>query len=170
MRHMLAYCVLLLVLGGPHAAQAENLGRLFFTPAERNALDAGKFTATRESPALRGPQSVKLNGVVKRSDGQFTVWVNGKSVSEGGLSGVIASPSQADPAAARVRVRGASAAVSLRVGQRLEHETGKVSDAYDAAGAAANAPGDATPETSANQGVTGKQSRARKPSPKPAER
>jgi hypothetical protein len=67
-------------------------------------------------------------------------------------------------------VRGASAAVSLRVGQRLEHETGKVSDAYDAAAAAANTPGDATPETSANQGVTGKQSKARKPSPKPAER
>jgi hypothetical protein len=159
---------LLFVLGGPQAAQAENLGRLFFTPAERNALDAGKFTATRESPALRGPRSVTLNGVVKRSDGEFTVWVNGQSVSEGGLSGVIASPSQADPAAARVRVRGASAAVSLRVGQRLEH--GKVSDAYDAAAAAANAPGDATPETSANQGVTGNQSGARKPSPKPAER
>ena len=169
MRDVPAYCVLLFVIGGPLAAQAENLGRLFFTPAERNALDAGKFTATRERPALRGPRSVTLNGVVKRSDGQFTVWVNGKSVGEGGLSGVIAAPSHADPAAARVRVRGASAAVSLRVGQRLERETGKVSDAYDAA-AATNAPGDATPETSANQGVIGKQSRARKPSPKPAER
>src|SRR5712692_642583 len=145
MRGLSAYCVLLFVLCGPHATQAENLGRLFFTPAERNALDAGKFTATRERPALRGPRSVTLNGVVRRSDGEFTVWVNGQSVSEGGLSGVIASPSHADPAAARVRVRGASAAVNLRVGQRLEQKTGKVSDAYDAAAAAANALGDATP-------------------------
>ena len=80
-----ALAVAVLVAGSimPAAGMAaEPLGRLFFTPEQRAALDAGKLIqAPRSSrvPAARGPREVTLNGVVTRSDGESTVWVNGRA-------------------------------------------------------------------------------------------
>jgi len=50
------------------------LGRLFFTPAERAALDR----APADAQASAEPTSRTLNGIVRRSDGQGTVWIDGK--------------------------------------------------------------------------------------------
>jgi len=50
------------------------LGRLFFTPAERAALDR----APADAQASTEPTSRTLNGIVRRSDGQGTVWIDGK--------------------------------------------------------------------------------------------
>ena len=109
---------------------AETLGRLFFTPAQRNTLDAGKQLAKPRQAAPNGPQAATLNGVVTRSDGVPTVWVNGHAVG-GGTSAVNASPSASDPAAARVELRGARNPVRLRVGQSFDRSTGKVVESYE---------------------------------------
>ena len=111
---------------------AETLGRLFFTPAQRNTLDAGKQLAKPRQAAPNGPQAATLNGVVTRSDGVPTVWVNGHAVG-GGTSAVNASPSASDPAAARVELRGTSHPVRLRVGQSFDRSTGKVVESYESA-------------------------------------
>jgi len=115
--------------------EAEPPGRLFFTPTERKALDAGKQSRTPRSsqaPAVRGPREVTLDGIVTRSDGEATVWVNGRVLDERPVSGVSATPSGSDPAAARVTVGGVRSTVGMRVGQRFERSTGKIAEPYEA--------------------------------------
>jgi hypothetical protein len=68
---------LFLVLGGLAAAAwaADPLGRLFFTPDERERLERQRARPPAEAkPSLPG---VTVNGVVQRSDGKAVVWVNG---------------------------------------------------------------------------------------------
>jgi len=73
---MLRHAILLLVIGATPgmANAAAPLGRLFFTPAERAVLD--RAPAAGELKAQNAPRT--LNGIVRRSDGQATVWIDGK--------------------------------------------------------------------------------------------
>ena len=112
---------------------AEPLGRLFFTPAQRNTLDAGKELAKPRQAAPSGPRAAMLNGVVTRSDGESTVWVNGHAVSRTGSPAMNASASVSDPTAARVELQGAGGRVKLKVGQRFDRSTGKVQESYESA-------------------------------------
>ena len=131
MAAMLPWCV---------TNSAEPLGRLFFTPAQRNTLDAGKQLAKPRQAAPNGPRAATLNGVVTRSDGESMIWVNGHSVSRSGSPN--ASASHSDPAAARVELQGAGGRVKLKVGQRFDRSTGKVQESYE------SAPVDAMPSAS----------------------
>ena len=110
---------------------AEPLGRLFFTPAQRNTLDAGKQLAKPRQATPSGPRAAMLNGVVTRSDGESTIWVNGHSVNRTGSPN--ASASHSDPVAARVELQGAGGRVKLKVGQRFDRSTGKVQESYESA-------------------------------------
>jgi hypothetical protein len=65
----------------PIDASAEELGRLFFTPKERAALDQPPKTITETPPEEIKPRLAppsKMTGYVTRSDGPVTVWRNGK--------------------------------------------------------------------------------------------
>lgn len=115
-------------------AHAENsLGRLFFTPAQRATLDAGKELEKPKGTArtVRGPRVLIVNGIVTRSDGESTVWVNSRALDGRTAPGVSSTASGPDPAAARVKVRGAHNAVQMRVGQRLERSTGRITEPYE---------------------------------------
>jgi len=68
--------ILVLAFGlapGLALAQAP-LGRLFFTPEERAELDR----APTERIAADAPTTRTLDGIVRRSDGSATVWINGQ--------------------------------------------------------------------------------------------
>lgn len=124
--------LLLLALLTPSLHAAQPLGRLFFTPAQRNTLDAGKQLdrpKTAAGPAVRGPRSLTVDGIVTRSDGESTVWVNGGAagIKRQGAATISATPSSA--ATARVQVTGTS--TKLRVGQTLDRATGKVTEPYE---------------------------------------
>ena len=113
---------------------AEPWGRLFFTPSQRAALDAGKSLGkprTVRAVAPRGPRAVTLNGVVTRSDGESAVWINGHEARGKPVSGVSASTSATDPTSAQLRVGGARNSVRLRVGQQLDPASGKVLEPYE---------------------------------------
>lgn len=69
MKPLLGLCLLLL---GSAPLPAQETGRLFHTPAERAQLDAEKY---RLDPA-RSP-APRYQGVVRRSQGPATVWING---------------------------------------------------------------------------------------------
>jgi hypothetical protein len=161
------FFALIAALAAPGAAPAEPLGRLFFTPAQRSALDAGKrLSVTPAGPkraAPRGPGSITLSGVVRRSDGEYTVWVNGRAVGKGGPTGVSAAPSANHPSAARVNLRGTDSPVELRVGQQLKRSTGKIVEAYQSstgqnASAAAPRPKARPPRPARNDDEAGAQS------------
>jgi hypothetical protein len=58
-------------------SNAETLGRLFFTPAERAALDrAGQGIVEKPVEVTGHVASSKISGYVSRSDGQVTVWMD----------------------------------------------------------------------------------------------
>ena len=76
-RRLAALALALAALG----AQAAELGTLFHTPQERERLDRlrrgePEVVVARRPPAL-------ITGIVKRSDGRNTVWIDGKPMAAG---------------------------------------------------------------------------------------
>jgi hypothetical protein len=75
--------ILTLLLTTP-TAQAEGLGRLFFTPAQRAQLNHHNYkptaTVTNTDIATDGEEAdrtVTVNGIVQRDGGKRTAWING---------------------------------------------------------------------------------------------
>jgi hypothetical protein len=124
------FLLAILLLVARDAAAAEPLGRLFFTPAQRTMLDAGKELdrPKKSGPQVRGPRSVTVNGIVTRSDGESTVWVNGEQANIPRRNEAAISAKPSGPAAARVRVMESDARLS--VGQTLDRRTGRVTEPY----------------------------------------
>lgn len=75
--HALTPLVLLAALAAPAAAPADDVGRLFFTPQQRQELDRRRNTNEKESSDTVVERSVTVNGQVTRSSGRSTTWVNG---------------------------------------------------------------------------------------------
>jgi hypothetical protein len=108
-REMKPTVITLLVLFMP-CAQADGLGRLFFTPEQRAQLDR---EYARQAPAEDHHASVlTLNGIAQSSSGARTVWVNGvaQSADDNG---------ELEPAVHAVSVPGKSRPVAIKVGQHL---------------------------------------------------
>ena len=64
-------------------AQTQELGRLFFTPEKRAALDRQRqlnLSQNRETLSENTP--LTLNGIVRRSSGRGTNWVNGSAMED----------------------------------------------------------------------------------------
>ncbi|MFZ4874272.1 hypothetical protein ACL9RI_04235 [Janthinobacterium sp. Mn2066] len=77
MKHLL----FLLLVTVSAQAQPPQLGRLFSSPEQRAQLDAQRYGAPRAdkatpSPPPEPPPPVELNGVVQRSSGHSTIWLN----------------------------------------------------------------------------------------------
>lgn len=71
------------------AAPPEEPGRLFYTPAQRAQFETARarnVTQVRPAGPAAGPAPVRFDGVVVRSDGTSTRWVNGRP--QVGASGV----------------------------------------------------------------------------------
>jgi len=127
---LLAVCLVSLL--GSAGARAQELGRLFFTPEQRAALDARRKARVPDKPAAAQQAEspiTRVNGAVQRSGGRSTVWVNGEAIPEGAPSGV---PQPAPSAAGSGRVSlpaGESAQrYDLRVGESLDRGSGEVRD------------------------------------------
>ena len=128
-RRALAF-VIAALLGAPSAG-AQELGRLFFTPEQRAALDARRKARVPDKPAAV-PQAespvTRINGAVRRSGGKSTVWVNGEMIQEGAQADAAKLPPR-DPGAGRVTLpAGEGVQRSLRVGESLDRCSGEVKD------------------------------------------
>jgi len=118
-RSFAALGLMLLCLTAPAAAQ--ELGRLFFTPQQRQDLDRRRATnrAEEEAPQIReGP--LTLEGHVQRSSGRTTTWINGVPQYD--------SHASRDPARVTVVPNEGESGVSLSVGQIYERTSGEVRD------------------------------------------
>lgn len=122
-------------------ASSPSLGRLFYTPAQRATLDEmrrrpQKAAATEEkAPRPPAPEYVTLNGVVRRSDGTTTVWLNDRQVrGRESQEGLLIAPARrtAAPNHVTVRVPETGRIVELKVGQQLEVNSGAVKESYRA--------------------------------------
>ncbi len=111
------------------AQAAELPGRIFFTPEQRAQLDTLRqqkavASQARDEPI---PETVTYNGIVRRSDGKTTVWVNDEALSETGL---LNKQSIVGRVGRDGQITLQAAAVQLKVGQSATLFTGKVDESF----------------------------------------
>jgi hypothetical protein len=150
----------LALLATPAIAQQQDtpLGRLFLTPEQRATLDnarrnkiraeavAGAVVKTPKPPAAR---SVLINGVVKRSDGETIVWVNGKPIESetpDGMQFQVAPQTQGGTVLVREPEKGRR--VEIKVGQQVDMLTGRIKEPFERPPSTAPAPKTAPPARS----------------------
>src|SRR5438128_4309797 len=112
--------LLMVAIGTPVPAAAdENLGRLFFTPQQRQDLDRRRQANAQES-ATSADSRVTVNGQVSRSLGKTTVWINGVPQEN--------TRKPRDPAQVTLPAGEGEASVSLKIGQTLDKARGEIRD------------------------------------------
>jgi hypothetical protein len=134
LRHALS--LLILAVSAATASAAEPIGRLFFTPAQRAQLDVARSQKSRavaepEQEAPLMPEVVSYDGVVRRSDGKSTVWINSRAINDGKAADKL-------PVSTRVRPDGSvnlidpqtRRSVDLKVGQSIDIVSGTVEEPY----------------------------------------
>jgi hypothetical protein len=113
---------LLVVLAVDSVSAAENLGRLFFTPQQRQELDRRRQANIQES-AVTSNSFVTVNGQVSRSQGKTTVWINGVPQEN--------TRRPLDPARVTVPGGEGESPVNLKIGQTLDKTRGQVRDTIE---------------------------------------
>lgn len=126
------------------ASDAQTFGRIFSTADERASLDSQRdamlrdMTEAERLAALRAPvletvvavqpTMIQMGGIVRRSDGTHTVWLNGVPVSERELPANV----QLDMLSGLgvLRVSTPTETYSLRPGQTLNATTGELRESY----------------------------------------
>lgn len=113
----------------PASVSADDLGRLFFTPEQRSALDARRKARIPDKPAAVVVESpvTRVDGFVSRGKGKSTVWVNGEAIPEGSQpEGLRITTRPSDPSSVTVNVGENENQVTLKIGQSFDRETGEV--------------------------------------------
>ena len=124
----LLYLMLLLSVPAPSAHAEDGLGRLFFTPERRQILDRQRQMNIQTRPETPEDPTLTINGVVARSSGKRTVWINGVAQNENDLPGdVSVIPNRKEPARVIVNTGQASTA-NARIGETINRTTGEASD------------------------------------------
>jgi hypothetical protein len=123
----------------PPAAAQERLGRLFFTPAQRASLDVARSQRARaalstekteEVTAAPVPQTITYSGVLRRSDGNTTVWINNQPVHDRESAGAAAIVGGVRPdGSVTLQVPQSGRSVILKPGQSVELLSGAVEEA-----------------------------------------
>ncbi len=114
-------------------AQDEPLGRLFYTDRERAALDANIARVTKKPvKPVPIPPSVTLNGIVTRSDGERTVWIDGRAYYQGNPDNVRVITRSDEPGVAELKLPGVSQRRPVRVGQQLDPASGETFESFEA--------------------------------------
>jgi len=127
--------VILLLAALPAANAADLAGRLFFTPDQRAQLDQLRkqkaiASQVRDEPL---PETVTYNGIIRRSDGKTTIWMNNQQLSDTELrSGqtVIGSVSRDGRIVLQNPQAGSGAELELKVGQSATLLSGKVDESF----------------------------------------
>jgi len=107
---------------------SQELGRLFFSPDQRAALDARRKARVPDKPAavVVASPTTKLDGYVQRSGGRSTVWVNGESLPEGAADAPRITRGGEGRVSVPVGEGGRRAA--MRPGEVLDRGSGEVRD------------------------------------------
>jgi hypothetical protein len=125
----LTFCIACgVVLATASSAWAAPLGRLFMTPERRAILERQRQLNIQEVQTIEG-SSVTLDGVVSRSSGRSTVWVNQRPQNENAIgTGVTAVVSRKEPG--RVIITpGEETPAALKVGESINRGTREKTDA-----------------------------------------
>jgi hypothetical protein len=106
------------LLGAIPNASAQDIGRIFFTPQQRQDLDRRRNLNVTEETAVVVESLVTVNGHVVRSSGKTTTWING----------VPQYDTYRGRTPDRVGVESSNSAVGVKVGETLDRSKGEVRD------------------------------------------
>lgn len=112
-------------------ASAQELGRLFFTPEQRAALDARRRARVPDKPSpvpIVASPTTRLDGYVRRSDGRATVWVNGAALDDTGPDAPRIDPRRSTDGSVSLSVGDSGARARLKPGEVLDRGSGEVRD------------------------------------------
>jgi len=113
------------------AATPENLGRLFFTPQQRQDLDRRREANVQES-AVAAESTLTVNGHVSRSSGKSATWINGVPQYDSHLP--------RNPARIRLRTTESEAPVELKIGETLDKARGEIRNGLEGGRIKVNPP------------------------------
>jgi hypothetical protein len=121
-----------IAMAGAGSAQAQELGRLFFTPEQRAALDARRKARVPDKPAavaVAESPVTRVNGAVQRGSGKSTVWVNGEMIPENAQAdGARVVPPGPNSGRVSLPAGDGPRRYDLRVGESLNRGSGEVRD------------------------------------------
>jgi len=107
---------------------SDGLGRLFFTPERRQTLDRQRQLNIQEKQEIPEDPTLTINGIVTRSSGKRTAWINGVSQNENDMaSGVAVIPNKKDTAKIAVKPHD-SPVTDTKVGNTVNRTTGDAVD------------------------------------------
>lgn len=124
----LLFALAAMVAPGPKTYAEEYLGRLFFTPERRQNLDRQRQLNIQEKQEISEDPTLTINGLVTRSSGKRTVWINGVAQNDNETpSGVAVTPNKKE--AGKVFVQSVDApAGNTKVGNTVNRNTGESTD------------------------------------------
>ncbi len=144
---------LIILMAGAGTAAGAEFGRMFFTPAQRAALDSFRKQNIQSAIAIdddrdkdlvvapppAGPEHMSVGGMVRRSDGKNTAWINNRAVDAGQPGGVNVAPGKNDN---RVKLTAPQSGRSfeLKVGQTVDVTSGTIEESYARRAVAKPAP------------------------------
>ena len=109
-------------------AQADSeLGRLFFTPERRQALDRQRELNIQETQVIPEDPMLTINGIVTRSSGKQTTWINGVAQNENDASGITITTDRKTPGKVIVQPNDRPPR-KANVGDTINRNTGETSD------------------------------------------
>lgn len=109
MNRLIRTAPLIALLAGAQPCGAEELGRLFFTPAERAKLDQGSL---KKGASGYSSRVLTVDGIVQKHGGGRTVWINGIP-QPAGMS------DERSPESLPVAVPGQKQPVKVKVGEKV---------------------------------------------------
>ncbi len=129
---LIALCCLVSTSSLAAYYEESSLGKLFNTPAQRQKIDA--FRKGKSMGVAReqiSPTDIKVQGIVKRSDGASTVWVNGKNTLDSShVGGVNVRLNSVSDSSDKVTVGIKNKTVRLKPGQVWSEDSGRITDGY----------------------------------------
>lgn len=141
-------CLLLtlttLLITGTSAADAV-FGRLYTTPKQREQLDEARNKPPQETIIIdvaeqvdtelseadtSTAQSISLDGIVYRSDGKNTAWINRSSTNEGNLETQFTKVDEKDVRSNQVKITlpDKQTQINLKVGEQYDFDSREVHD------------------------------------------
>jgi hypothetical protein len=111
---------------------------MFFTPAQRASLDVARSQRARATLATENAdeaapaaQTITYGGLIQRSDGRTTVWLNNQAVHDNNPAGAGAVVSRVRPdGSITLQAPQSARSVNLKPGQTVELQSGTVEEAY----------------------------------------
>jgi len=140
MKARLVLAGIAIALAAPAGAADAPLGRLFFTPSQRASLDIARSQRTRATVATERieeqviepiPQTITYGGMVRRSDGRTTVWLNDRPVDERNAADAPTFIRRVRPdGAVTLEIPQSNRSIDLKVGQSVEVLSGSIGEGY----------------------------------------